>query len=135
MPPELEKLQAELEELTAKYDDLVAERDKQMAKHEEEVNELTAKVEELTGKLSEAEEEKAELITAHRKDILKMKGMEEDEVEEQAEAFGTMTNAQFNLLVAHIQTKPAQTPPPGVSGGFTPGSSSDGGDDKPVLTL
>lgn len=131
--PELEELQKQLEEMTAKYDELIVKRDEELADYEEKVNGLAAKVEELTGKLTEAEKEKTDLVAAHRKDILAMKGMEEDEIEKQAEVFGTMTNAQFELLVAHVQTEPAQTPPPGTSGGFTPGGG--GGDDKPVLTL
>lgn len=130
---ELEKLRAQLEEMTAERDRLVAEREKELAELGDKVSTLTAKVEELTGKLKEAEEEKAEIIAAHRKDILRMNGLEDDELEEQAETFGTMTDAQFELLVAHV-SKPTKDPKPGVTGGFTPGSDGDT-DDKDVLTL
>lgn len=136
--PNLEELQKQLGEITAKYDSLIVARDEEKATHEQEVADLTAKVtdlatkvEELTGKLTQAQEKETDLITAHRTAVLEMKGLEKDDLEKQAEVYGAMTEAQFELLVAHVA--PAQTPPPGTSGGFTPGG--DGGTDKPVLTL
>lgn len=139
--PNLEELQKLLGEITAKYDSLIVKRDEEKATYEQKVTDLTAKVtdlaakvEELTGKLTKAEEKEADLITAHRTAVLEMKGLEKDDLEKQAEVYGAMTDAQFELLVAHVKVAPDQDPPPGTSGGYTPGGDG-GGSEKPVLTL
>ena len=126
---DLETLQKQLEEMTRQYDEAVVERQRVEASLNEQIETLTAKVEELTASLEKTNEEKAQVVTAHRKEVLEMKGMKPDEIEKIEEEVGTMTDGQFALLIAHIQ--PAQSSQ-GGSGGFSPGS--DGGDDK-VLTL
>jgi hypothetical protein len=137
MDKTLEQLQAELQEMTRKHDEQVVVREgveASLAEVQEQIETLTAKVEELTGQLDTANQEKAQVVTAHRKEVLVMKGMDEKEIEGKEEDIGSMTDAQFELLIANV--KPAQSPSPGASGGFSPdgGGGGGGGDDK-VLTL
>jgi chromosome segregation ATPase len=139
MDKTMEQLQEELEEMTRKYDEQVVVREgveAKLAEAQEQVETLTASVEELTGQLATANQEKAQVVTAHRREVLVMRGMKEEDIEGKEEDIGAMTDAQFELLIANV--RPAQEPPPGVSGGFSPGDDGgdggDGGDDK-VLTL
>ena len=135
MDKTVEQLQAELQEMTRQYDEQFAMRERveaSLAEIQGQVEALTAKVEELTGQLDTANQEKAQVVTAHRKEVLVMKGMSEDDLKEKDEVIGSMSDDQFELLIAHV--KPAQTPPPGASGGFSPGGGDGGGGDK-VLTL
>lgn len=133
MEEQLEKLQAELKEMAQKFDATTAELESVKAAHTKEIEALTASVADLTSKLEVATTEKARLVKAHRTELLKMNGMEEDEIEKVAEDVGTMTDAQFNLLVAHV--KPVIKDPVVGSGGFEPGGGDPGGADKNVLTL
>lgn len=135
MEKTMEQLQAELQEMTRKYDEQFAMREgveTSLAEVQEQVGTLTAKVEELAGQLDTANQEKAQVVTAHRKEVLVMKGMTEKDLEGKEEDIGTMTDGQFELLVANV--KPTQTPAASVSGGFSPGGDGGDGDDK-VLTL
>jgi len=135
MDETMEQLQAELQEMTHKYDEQFAERQRveaSLAEIQEQVEALTAKVEELTGQLDTANQEKAQVVTAHRKEVLVMKGMKAEDIEGKEEDIGSMTDAQFALLVANV--RPTKEPPPGTSGGFSPGGDGGDGGDK-VLTL